>query len=76
MTSKLPPYILQELPDITESIKFPLKSVQRIKVSHSFIFISLAIFQKETNGALVAVSNVYIQRPVLYSNFNTITIIQ
>lgn len=35
MTSfKPPPYVLQELPDITESVNYPIKNVQRIKVSH------------------------------------------
>lgn len=30
---KLPPYILQELPDITESVNFPIINIQRIKVT-------------------------------------------
>ncbi|RVE53023.1 hypothetical protein evm_002321 [Chilo suppressalis] len=42
MSSKLPPFILQELPNISETIQFPLQSVQRIKytcfdVSKTFI---------------------------------------
>lgn len=28
-----PPYILQELPNVTECINYPIKNVQRIKVS-------------------------------------------
>lgn len=27
------PYLLQELPDITDSINYPIQNVQRIKVS-------------------------------------------
>lgn len=34
MTCKLPPYILQELPDITQIINYPIKNVHRIKVSN------------------------------------------
>lgn len=45
---KLPPYILQELPDITESIHFPIKNIQRIKVS--IVQSYLALIQKYSSA--------------------------
>lgn len=39
--NNLPPYVLQEIPDITESINYPIKNVQRIKVSLNFHFFGL-----------------------------------
>lgn len=44
------PYLLQELPDITDSINYPIKNVQRIKVSTNIL--SLAFVQNNLANCL------------------------
>ncbi|XP_028169202.1 Hermansky-Pudlak syndrome 5 protein homolog [Ostrinia furnacalis] len=53
MTSKLPPYILHELPDISEYIKFPLLSVQRIKYTCFDVSRTLIAFGATSGGIYV-----------------------
>ncbi|CAF4840090.1 unnamed protein product [Pieris macdunnoughi] len=50
---KLPPYILQELPDITESIHFPIKNIQRIKYTCFDVSKSLIAFGATSGGIYV-----------------------
>ncbi|XP_041969422.1 Hermansky-Pudlak syndrome 5 protein homolog [Aricia agestis] len=50
---KLPPYILQELPDITETVKSPIKNVQRIKYTCFDISRSLIAFGATSGGIYV-----------------------
>ncbi|KAJ8728643.1 hypothetical protein PYW07_006339 [Mythimna separata] len=51
--SNLPPYILQELPDITESINYPIQNVQRIKYTCFDISKSLIAFGATSGGIYV-----------------------
>ncbi|XP_035443018.2 BLOC-2 complex member HPS5 homolog [Spodoptera frugiperda] len=51
--SDLPPYLLQELPDITESINYPIKNVQRIKYTCFDISKSLIAFGATSGGIYV-----------------------
>ncbi|XP_068622956.1 BLOC-2 complex member HPS5 homolog [Battus philenor] len=53
MTSKLPPYILQELPDITEIINYPIKNVHRIKFTCFDISKSLIAFGATSGGIYI-----------------------
>ncbi|XP_072945316.1 BLOC-2 complex member HPS5 homolog [Epargyreus clarus] len=53
MSSKLPPYILQELPDITETVTYPIKNVHRIKYTCFDISKSLIAFGATSGGIYV-----------------------
>ncbi|CAK1542608.1 unnamed protein product [Leptosia nina] len=50
---KVPPYILQELPDITECVNFPIKNIQRIKYTCFDISKSLIAFGATSGGIYV-----------------------
>ncbi|XP_059046698.1 BLOC-2 complex member HPS5 homolog [Achroia grisella] len=50
---KLPPYILQELPDITDCIRYPIESVQRIKYTCFDVSKSLIAFGATSGGIYV-----------------------
>ncbi|XP_034836585.1 BLOC-2 complex member HPS5 homolog [Maniola hyperantus] len=50
---KIPPYILQELPDITETVKYPIKNIQRIKYTCFDISRSLIAFGATSGGIYV-----------------------
>ncbi|XP_049878334.1 Hermansky-Pudlak syndrome 5 protein homolog [Pectinophora gossypiella] len=52
-SSDLPPYILQELPDITESINYPIKDVQRIKYTCFDVSKTLIAFGATSGGIYV-----------------------
>ncbi|XP_026751662.2 BLOC-2 complex member HPS5 homolog [Galleria mellonella] len=52
-SSNLPPYILQELPDITDSIKYPIKSVQRIKYTCFDVSKTLIAFGATSGGIYI-----------------------
>ncbi|XP_045504733.1 Hermansky-Pudlak syndrome 5 protein homolog [Colias croceus] len=51
--SKLPPFLLQELPDITESVNFPIKNIQRIKYTCFDVSKSLIAFGATSGGIYV-----------------------
>lgn len=51
--SNLSPYLLQELPDITESINYPIRNVQRIKYTCFDISKSLIAFGATSGGIYV-----------------------
>ncbi|CAH2055785.1 unnamed protein product, partial [Iphiclides podalirius] len=53
MTCKLPPYILQELPNITEIINYPIRNVQRIKFTCFALSKSLIAFGATSGGIYV-----------------------
>ncbi|KAL4713472.1 hypothetical protein ACJJTC_010457 [Scirpophaga incertulas] len=53
MSSRKPPYILQELPDINESIRFPLKNVQRIKYTCFDVSKTLIVFGATSGGIYI-----------------------
>ncbi|CAK1589080.1 unnamed protein product [Parnassius mnemosyne] len=53
MTCKLLPYILQELPDITEVINYPIKNVHRIKFTCFDVSKSLIAFGATSGGIYV-----------------------
>ncbi|KAM3965957.1 WD40 repeat domain-containing protein pink [Aphomia sociella] len=50
---KIPPYILQELPDITDSIKYPIKNVQRIKYTCFDVSKTLIAFGATSGGIYI-----------------------
>ncbi|CAH2235856.1 jg9862 [Pararge aegeria aegeria] len=51
--SKIPPYILQELPDITETVNYPIKNIQRIKYTCFDVSRSLIAFGATSGGIYV-----------------------
>ncbi|XP_014358797.2 Hermansky-Pudlak syndrome 5 protein homolog [Papilio machaon] len=53
MTCKLPPYVLQELPNITDVINYPLKNVHRIKFTCFDVSKSLIAFGATSGGIYV-----------------------
>ncbi|XP_030022555.2 Hermansky-Pudlak syndrome 5 protein homolog [Manduca sexta] len=53
MSSPIPPYMLLELPDITESINYPIKSVQRIKYTCFDVSRSLIAFGATSGGIYI-----------------------
>lgn len=63
--SDLPPYLLQELPDITESINYPIKNVQRIKVSENILVSGLC-------SKLFGCMSYIIIRILIYRFFDTL----
>ncbi|XP_013195508.1 BLOC-2 complex member HPS5 homolog [Amyelois transitella] len=50
---RLPPYIVQELPDISESIRFPIQNVQRIRYTCFDVSKSLIVFGATSGGIYV-----------------------